>query len=127
MKDRVMQVILAEAGVEKGFIPDHAKNKFSDNSGNLKCPFCGQELEIVFKQAGYNLEEAYLLCNKCNLRAERKLWQELIHTRKALDVAVDELTKIKVAAESVGIGFFMTAAIFALAKIKTALEQKDVK
>lgn len=46
-------------------------------------------------------------------------------TRKALDVAVDEITKIKVAAESVGIGFFMTAAIFALEKIKTALEQKE--
>lgn len=49
----------------------------------------------------------------------------LDRTRKALDVAVEELTKIKVDAESVGIGFFMTAAIFALAKIKTALEQKD--
>ena len=55
------------------------------------------------------------------------LIKENDRTRKALDVAVDEITKIKVAAESVGIGFFMTAAIIALAKIKTALEQKDVK
>ena len=53
------------------------------------------------------------------------LKQQLDRTRKALEIAVDELTKIKVAAESVGIGFFMTAAIFALAKINTALEQKD--
>ena len=52
---------------------------------------------------------------------------ELDRTRKALDVAVEEITKIKVTAESVGIGFFMTAAIFALEKIKTALEQKDAK
>ena len=52
-----------------------------------------------------------------------ELIKENDRTRKALDVAVDELTKIKVAAESVGIGFFMTAAIFALAKINTALEQ----
>ena len=42
---------------------------------------------------------------------------KLDRTRKALDIAVEEITKIKVAAESVGIGFFMTAAIFALAKI----------
>lgn len=45
------------------------------------------------------------------------LKDELETTRKALNVAVEEITKIKVAAESVGIGFFMTAAIFALAKI----------
>ena len=53
------------------------------------------------------------------------LIKENERTRKALEVAMDELTKIKVVAESVGIGFFMTAAIFALEKIKTALEQKD--
>ena len=67
-------------------------------------------------------------CRKCGIRdSDIKLWQELIRTRKALEIAVEELTKIKVAAESVGIGFFMTAAIFALAKIKTALEQKERK
>ena len=93
---------------------------------NMKCPFCQQEL---VREGSNNY-----WCKKCNLEryspalyGSQKLWQELIRTRKALDVAVEELTKIKVAAESVGIGFFMTAAIFALAKIKTALEQKDVK
>lgn len=63
----------------------------------------------------------------CYLDDLLALESELDRTRKALNVAVDELTKIKVAAESVGIGFFMTAAISALAKINTALEQKDVK
>lgn len=95
---------------------------------DMKCPFCQQELvEIQFG------EQRYWSCinDRCNesvgFGGNLKLWQELIRTRKALDSAVDELTKIKVAAESVGVGFFMTAAIFALAKIKTALEQKDIK
>ena len=52
----------------------------------MKCPICQQELEIVFKQVGHNLEESYLLCNKCNLRAERKLWQALIKIKKELDI-----------------------------------------
>lgn len=52
------------------------------------------------------------------------LIKENERTRKALDIAVDELTKIKDTAVSVGIGFFMTAAISALEKIKTELEQK---
>ncbi len=54
-----------------------------------------------------------------------KTESDLERTRKALDVALDEINKIKVAAESVGIGFFMTAAISALVKINTALEQKE--
>ena len=93
----------------------------------MKCPFCQQELEIN------DLDVQLLGCENQNCKhsihydtvGSKELWQELIRTRKALDVAVDELNKIKVAAESVGIGFFMTAAIFALEKIKTALEQKD--
>lgn len=95
---------------------------------DLKCPFCNGELKRDYYDCGM------LECHnpKCkhyydDFIGREELWQELERTRKALDVAVDELTKIKVAAESVGIGFFMTAAIFALAKIKTALEQKDVK
>ena len=65
------------------------ESKMSD----MKCPFCQQELERVLQLAGAGglIEEAYLLCSKCNIRGERKLWQELITTRKALDVAVDAL------------------------------------
>lgn len=106
---------------------------------NMKCPFCQQKLEIVFQQVGHNLEESYLLCNKCNLRAERKLWQELIKlmeenkcTRKALGVAVDALKMIgsgDIIEHSV-VGHEDDNKIFiakkALEQI-TALEQKDVK
>ena len=101
----------------------------------LKCPFCGKFLDAVVKNqndwiysCGNPSCEFFDDCDnyeKKHYLATPEFWQELIRTRKALDVAVDELNKIKVAAESVGIGFFMTAAIFALEKIKTALEQKD--
>ena len=87
---------------------------------DMKCPVCNVRLD----------ECGDLLCcpnDHCAWVGNKELWQELIRTRKAFDVAVDEITKIKVAAESVGIGFFITATISALAKIKTALEQKDVK
>lgn len=94
----------------------------------LLCPFCNKPLQPTLRQSDEYWCENYD-CSGTNIEwvGSQKLWQELISTRKALDVAVDELTKIKVAAESVGIGFFMTAAISALAKINTALEQKDVK
>ena len=98
-------------------------------NNKLICPFCQQELEEDY------LDVKLFGCENQNCKysthydtvGTKNLWQELIRTRKALDVAVDEITKIKVAAESVGIGFFMTAAIFALEKIKTAMEQKEVK
>lgn len=53
------------------------------------------------------------------------LTDEANKLQKKLDIAVEELTKIKTAAESVGVGFFMTAAIFALAKIKNVEQIKD--
>lgn len=91
----------------------------------LKCPFCQQELEIWHTNRIRMYACPDLTCKGYYMSATKDMWQELIRTRKALDVAVDEIKKIKVAAESVGIGFFMTAAIVALEKIKTALEQKD--
>ena len=60
---------------------------------DMKCPFCQQELTVVFEYGSF-ANEKYLLCEKCDLRAERKLWQELDRTRKALDVAVDALNVI---------------------------------
>ena len=109
---------------------------------DMKCPFCQQELESVLQLAGAGglVEEAYLLCSKCNIRGERKLWQELIRTRKALDVAVDVLKDIdktrSVANHKIGTQdkTLNSGIIFcwttpdeinnALAEI-TALEQKD--
>ena len=84
----------------------------------MNCPFCNKPLQPTLRQSDEYWCANYD-CPGTNIEwvGSQKLWQELIHTRKALDVAVEEITKIKVAAESVGIGFFMTAAIFTLAKI----------
>ena len=85
---------------------------------DMKCVKCNTDLERI--------GDFYTCTNPhCTLCGDKDIWQELIRTRKALDVAIDEVTKIKVAAESVGIGFFITAAISALAKIKTALTKGD--
>lgn len=55
-----------------------------------QCPFCGQKLESVLRLVGAGgVEEAYVLCSKCGIRGERKLWQALIDTKKKLDIAVD--------------------------------------
>lgn len=57
---------------------------------DMKCPFCQKEL---VREGSDNY-----WCKKCNLErhspalyGSQKLWQELIRTRKALDVAVDAL------------------------------------
>jgi len=88
---------------------------------------CLDELDRTRKE----LEQSEICCAEwekqaLDYKAENiALSGDLERTRKALDVAIDEVTKIRVAAESVGIGFFMTAAIVALGKIKNALEQKE--
>lgn len=59
---------------------------------DIKCPFCGQKLDT----GNY-----YVRCHNqhCNTTVEmegtEELWQELIRTRKALDIAVDALNTIK--------------------------------
>lgn len=53
----------------------------------MKCPFCQQELEIG------GVDGILRGCPKCRNLGTEMLWQELIHTRKALDVAVDALKK----------------------------------
>ena len=100
-------------------------------SNDMKCPFCQQELvEIQFG------EQRYWSCinDKCNesvgFGGNLKIWQELIRTRKALDVAVDALKMIgsgDIIEHSV-VGHEDDNKIFiakkALEQI-TALEQKD--
>ena len=56
---------------------------------DMKCPFCQQELEVMV-----GLSNAVLGCHKCKHIATIGVWQELIRTRKVLDVAVGELKEI---------------------------------
>lgn len=79
----------------------------------LICPFCQQELR--------NIHPTYVICDNCRITGEDRLWQELITTRKALDVALKGLNDI---IDSGGDGYW--TAIKTKEQI-TALEQKDIK
>ena len=58
----------------------------------LKCPFCNKPLQPTLRQSDEYWCENYD-CPGTNIEwvGSQKLWQELIRTRKALDVAVDLL------------------------------------
>lgn len=65
-------------------------------TSKLKCPFCQQELrEIYFNGVGVGYICPNPYCKKAEkLKGNTEFWQELIRTRKALDVAVDVLKEI---------------------------------
>lgn len=93
----------------------------------LKCPFCQQELD-------YLAEDIYgnMYCPNCRdkngftYKASESIWQELIRTRKALDVAKDTFNWID---ETYRTGQEMEAEIWGKVQLAaqeiTALEQKD--
>ena len=88
----------------------------------LKCPFCQQELQETFgiiKQ--FWCSNYYNHTHPINLQGTKELWQELIRTRKALDVAVDALKEIQDKGEYVNP---IELAESCLDEI-TALEQKE--
>ena len=89
----------------------------------LKCPFCQQELKI----SGHELHDLDLYCDKCEpfMVGNKELWQELIRTRKALDVAVDALKYANKCIKGCCVNW-ETEIDKALEQI-TELEQKDVK
>ena len=122
MKDRVMQVILAEADVGKGFIPDHAKNKFSDNSGNLKCPFCNGELVGTIGHPICRNQD----CVMCDDPMPQDLLEELDRTRKALELAIKGLKNCKTR-DHIGAVCRAPEYVDKILEQITALEQKDVK
>lgn len=82
----------------------------------LKCPLCQQEVHITEWESANS--EAY--CSHCDTTGDLKLWQELIRTRKALDVAKWWLKEIVESHRYTPI----STAEMALKEI-TALEQKE--
>lgn len=96
----------------------------------LKCPFCQQELLLSSYRDGDKDNEIWN-CLHCQIGGKRKLWQELIRTRKALDVAVGALKWIAYdendeqdGLEEFAISQMVEKADEAIKQI-TALEQKD--
>lgn len=88
---------------------------------DMKCPFCQQELKDQW--VGQYVAHEYFDCPKCKMNGNTKLWQELIRTRKALDVAVDTLKYANKCLKG-GCVDWMTHIDKALEQI-IALEQKD--
>ena len=89
-------------------------------NNKLICPFCQQELQETYDGKQFWCSNYKDPTHPINLQGTKELWQELIRTRKALDVAVDALKRTDWCAQDYAI------AQEALNKI-TALGQKDVK
>ena len=95
---------------------------------DMKCPFCQQELK-------YDSWNEVYMCRNPNCKhllgfGTKELWQELIRTRRALNVAVDALKKLSLGNvpslpddETLALAM-CNYARDALEQI-TALEQKD--
>ena len=87
----------------------------------LKCPFCNQKLEPIgtsgqFQCGSWGCDASF------NFIATRDVWEYIGRTRKALEIAVDALKRIKNHATAIDTA--ICRAEVALAEI-TALEQKD--
>lgn len=89
MSDMKIKVILEEANVNKDFFTSNRKEN------NLKCPFCQQELKCWDEPQ--DAIYSNWSCPNCRRFAygNKLIWQELIRTRKALDVALDKLKRIQ--------------------------------
>lgn len=99
----------------------------------LKCPICGAELQEF--GGGDSLLLHYcdnINCNLYHIMGQYTLWQELIRTGKALDVAVDALkdnlsqANFTQMLDASRFHCIRTKCELALEQIR-ALEQKDVK
>lgn len=98
----------------------------------MKCPFCQRELKIAGEHTTimscFNGD-----CKGSGLYGEKEFWQELIRTRKALDVATGFIKGISETVindcdnQYVVLGNFKKFAEETLNQIKTALEQKETK
>ena len=98
-------------------------------SNDMKCPFCQQELDMdMGGECGCPNEQ----CQKSVFMfGSEELWQELIRTRKALEIAVDGIKYMRnncleYAADYMDKADEILEQITALEQITTQ-EQKDVK
>lgn len=96
---------------------------------DMKCPFCQQELKHEKTTGIYCCPRTFIDCPLglgTGAFGTKELWQELIRTRKALDVAKDTFNWID---ETYRTGQEMEAEIWGKVQLATqqitALEQKD--
>jgi hypothetical protein len=94
---------------------------------DMKCPFCGREL------SEYDHFDRLLVCfnpqceavfTKKDFLGNKNLWQELIRTKKQLEIAVDALKRVAANYPRMTDLYRMKIANEATEQI-TALEQKD--
>ena len=90
----------------------------------MKCPMCNTNLEVLVGGAN-----ALLGCPRCRDKATDGVWQELIRTRKALDVAKDKLDTVRHYHRGTAVIRPDDIAAYCDRAIEqiTAPEQKDVK
>ena len=100
---------------------------------DMKCPFCKEEiisdLCLMFdkKDIDFTNGRQIYKCNKCGLFGNKKLWQELIRTRKALQ-SIYDYTKIvssELAKNHLGQFQKPISKIGDMAHIALKAEQKD--
>lgn len=92
----------------------------------LKCPFCDKKLEPCY---GFGMELyscSDLTCKGSYMQAEDSVWQELIRTRKALELAITGLKNCKTR-DHIGAVCRTPEYVDKVLEQITALEQKDVK
>lgn len=87
---------------------------------DMKCPFCQQELEIWHANGVRMRACPDLTCKGYYMSATKDTWQELIRTRKALNIAVDALNVISQITKQIDV---RVTANIAIETVK-ALEQK---
>ena len=80
----------------------------------IKCPFCQKELEIWHTNRVRIYACPDLTCKGYYMSATKDMWQELIRTRKALEIIKKEMSNE-----------YMPDFAVIRDALKTALEQKD--
>ena len=93
-------------------------------NNKLICPFCQQELQETYDGKQFWCSNYKDPTHPINLQGTKELWQELIRTRKALDVALDWLGQVATP-EKCDDDLCREFTKRKIAEIKTALEQKD--
>ena len=83
----------------------------------MKCPLCQQELRKI--------HPTYVICDNCRITGDDELWQELIRTRKALDLAKERLKNTILDAEVLATPEYLASRAKETLDEITALEQKD--